>query len=401
MANIQSINFKDKTVVSISLITAACLLGNSMLYVTLPLYWQEVGLGSLWEVGILLSINRFVRLPLNAFIGWLYGRIAIRAGLIMAVTLAALATLGYGIFSGFWIWVLLRIFWGAAWSLLKLGGFFTVLMEAEGEQRGRLMGKYNGLHRLGDFFGMLVGGFLTGLLGFRTTLLIFGLIIALAIPCSLILMPNYYIGDIAKKETMDHEKMDFSFSVIRVVIGGLIIALLFEGVIASTFSLLINEHYQKGLIIVGFTITTAAMSGFLQGIRWLWEPFLAPYIGRWSDRMAGRQLLFIPFLFFGSLGFLLAAFKLPLPIWILVTLLLMISATALVTLSDSLASDVAKNSSTVKVMTIYTIALDVGAALGPFISYQLVILKSGLIYTYTLGAILLFSLALLWIIPKK
>ncbi|NLT94065.1 MAG: MFS transporter [Clostridia bacterium] len=399
MENKQLVVIKDQTVVLISIITAVCLLGNSMLYVTLPIYFQEVGLKSLWEVGLLLSVNRFVRLPLNAIIGWLYSKTTIRFGFILAVSFAAIATLGYGIFTGFWMWLLLRIFWGAAWSLLKLGGFLTVLVEAEKDQRGHLMGKYNGLHRLGDFFGMLMGGILAGLLGFRQTLFIFGLIIALTIPIAIIFVPNYSASHHAKTESQELKNIHFSFSITRVILGGLVISMLFEGVMASTLSLLLNERYQEGIWIFNFTITVAAMSGFLQGIRWLWEPFLAPFIGRRSDKMASRQMLFIPFLILGALGFFIVPLKLPLFLLIVVILILMLTATALVTLSDSLASDIARQSSSVRIMTIYTIALDFGAALGPVIGYQLVILSSGLLYTYLLGSILLFIVLLLWAVP--
>ncbi|KJS86635.1 MAG: hypothetical protein JM58_06700 [Peptococcaceae bacterium BICA1-8] len=397
-----SINIKDKTVVSLSLITAICLLGNSMLYVTLPLYWQEAGLNSLWEVGILLSINRIVRLPLNAFVGWLYSRIKLRLALIIAVSLAAIATLSYGIFTGFKIWLILRTLWGISWSLLKLGGFFSVISEAEEDDRGRLMGKYNGLHRLGDFFGMLVGGHLTGVLGFKITLVFFGILTLLALPITIFFVPNYRVID-TKNNEMSSNRINYSFQIMRVIIGGLIIAMLFEGIIASTLSLLVTNHYKEGIIILGLGITTAALSGFLQGIRWLWEPFLAPLIGRWSDSKGNRQALFKPFLALGIIGFLIAAidFDLSLPLWIGVIMLLMVTATALVTLSDSLASDIAKQTLSLRIMTIYTIALDVGAAIGPVISYQLIVLKSGLLYTYLLGTILLLIVLLLWVVPEK
>jgi MFS family permease len=393
-------NIKDKTVVIISLITAVCLLGNSMLYVTLPLFWQEVGLTSLWEVGVLLSINRIVRLPLNAVIGWLYSKITIRLALAIAVFFAAIATLGYGVFTGFGVWLLLRVFWGAAWSLLKLGGFFTVLMEAKDNDRGRLLGKYNGLHRLGDFLGMLVGGYLTGVVGFRVTLLLFGFIILLSLPISIIYAPNYKVRD-TKIEGTILDKTKCSFPFLRVIFGGVVIAMIFEGVIASTLSLLVESHYREGIFILGMSMTIATLSGFLQGIRWLWEPFLAPLIGSRSDEKGNRKSPFLLFLFIGSIALLVATLNLSLPIWILVILILMLTATALVTLSDSLASDLAQKNSSIKTMTIYTIALDVGAALGPFVSYQLLRIESGLFLIYLSGSVLLIIVALLWNWPLK
>jgi hypothetical protein len=54
-----------RAVTVIALITAICLLGNAMLYVVMPLYWQTFGLTGLWQAGVLLSINRFLRLPIT------------------------------------------------------------------------------------------------------------------------------------------------------------------------------------------------------------------------------------------------------------------------------------------------------------------------------------------------
>jgi MFS family permease len=146
---------KKQPVIIVALVTAICLMGDSMLYIALPIYWKEVGLLSLWEVGLLLSVNRFVRLPLNPLIGWLYNKISLRTGLLIAVVLATLTTIGYGLASGLVMWLILRCVWGIAWSLLRLRGFFTVIRCAEAHNQGQFMGTYNGLYRLGSLFGML------------------------------------------------------------------------------------------------------------------------------------------------------------------------------------------------------------------------------------------------------
>ncbi|MFD1130552.1 hypothetical protein ACFQ3J_20610 [Paenibacillus provencensis] len=45
----------------IAIITAICLFGDAMLYAVLPVYSKDFGLTALWQVGLLLSINRFIR----------------------------------------------------------------------------------------------------------------------------------------------------------------------------------------------------------------------------------------------------------------------------------------------------------------------------------------------------
>ncbi|WP_257348821.1 hypothetical protein [Pseudalkalibacillus decolorationis] len=42
----------EKPVILIALITAVCLLGDTMLYIVLPIYWESFGLTALWQVGV-------------------------------------------------------------------------------------------------------------------------------------------------------------------------------------------------------------------------------------------------------------------------------------------------------------------------------------------------------------
>ncbi len=74
---------------SMAVVSALCLTGDTMLYIALPLFWQECGLTALWQVGVLLAVNRLVRLPLNPLVRLLYTRIDQRTGMALAVVLAA------------------------------------------------------------------------------------------------------------------------------------------------------------------------------------------------------------------------------------------------------------------------------------------------------------------------
>lgn len=84
----------------VALVTALSLLGDSMLYIALPLYWDQVGLESLWQVGVLLSINRFVRLPIAPF----YLVIEMESGLLLLyLTGAGILLLLALLWSGFYL----------------------------------------------------------------------------------------------------------------------------------------------------------------------------------------------------------------------------------------------------------------------------------------------------------
>lgn len=166
----------SKMIHMVSIVTALSLLGDSMLYIALPIYWKEAGLESIWQVGILLLINRFIRLPFNPLVGWIYQKISLQTGLIIAVILGSVTTLGYGFVKGFIGWLILRGIWGIAWSFFRIGGLSTVVYYAEENHRGKAMGLYNGLYRLGSLFGMLLGGLLVPIWGLTFISTIFGAI---------------------------------------------------------------------------------------------------------------------------------------------------------------------------------------------------------------------------------
>ncbi len=86
----------------------------------------------------------------------------------------------------------------------------------------------------------------------------------------------------------------------------------------------------------------------------------------------------------------------PVGIWLIVSLLVLLAATSLTTLSDALASDLAKRTNAVSFFTIYTITQDVGAAIGPLVSYFVITLPLGFAYLYISHTLILLVLALVW-----
>lgn len=383
-----------KQIVAVSLAIACCLAADSMLYIALPIYWKEAGLSSLWEVGVLLSINRFIRLPLNPFIGYLYSKIEIRTGLLIATFLAVIANFGYALCGKFWIWILFRSIWGVAWALFSLGGLLTVIKCAEENNRGQLMGTYNGLYRLGSLAGMLLGGILPGFISFGRTALFFGGLSLLSL-VFVFLMEKVGEGERIPPKPIVIKDLLLK-PVLMVLASGFIVNMLYRGVINSTLSLIITENFGLEIKVLTFVVGSTALAGILQAARWVWEPFLATRIGKWSDGIRGRVPLLIGSLLTAAISFILATLKVPLIISIGIICLVMLCATSLTTLMDALASDVAKNTNPISVMTSYTIANDLGAALGPLLIYQLINLNKGIVMGLTGSALLLIILAVIW-----
>ncbi|MCC2686665.1 MAG: hypothetical protein K0R75_3564 [Paenibacillaceae bacterium] len=394
-----------KPVYVIAIVTAICLLGDSMLYIVLPLYWHEVGLTALWQVGVLLSVNRFVRLPLNPVIGWLYHRMSTRLGLIVAVALGAATTLGYGVCHGFVAWVILRCLWGTAWSLLKIGGFLSVISFSNDSNRGQLMGSYNGVYRLGSLGGMLFGGILTPIFGMQAINIVFGLAALVNIPLILATIPKTNAENKSHeanqaqarqaqsdKSAQSNQSGIWTKPVVRIVSIGLALSVL-SSVYGSTLTLVIASNFGVDVTLLGLILTSTALAGVLQAARWAWEPFLAVWFGRRSDGPRGRTPLLIAALFVSAACYAIIPWKLPILAWIAVVLLVMASATAITTLVDTMASDTARSASVsvVSVMTFYAVATDLGGALGPLLSFWLAEFSHGLTAMF-LGCAISFAL---------
>jgi MFS transporter, DHA1 family, multidrug resistance protein len=385
---------REASVKVLSWVTAICLLGDSMLYIVLPLYAEAFGLTSLWQVGFLLSANRFVRLPLNPLIGWLYLRLPKRTGIVTAVALAAGTTLMYGLGSGFAILLCARLLWGAAWSLLRMGGYLTVL-EAAGTDgpRGRLLGSYNGILGLGSLLGMLAGGALAELLGVRTVAILLGVATAAGLPLAWRHVP----ATTGAASAVDSGAVDngaANSGLWRLpqggwlpLLGGFVTAAVFFGMLLATLSPLIAAHRPASL-----AVGAATLAGAVQALRWGWSPLLSPWFGRQSDGPRGRLPLYIAALALAAAGLALLPLPLPFAAWLAVLLSVMLANTAITTLTDALAADAAAGArSAAAYMTTYTTVVDVGAALGPLAAYAV-------LGAFGLGAVPLLCAALLALI---
>ncbi|TBL79492.1 MFS transporter [Paenibacillus thalictri] len=386
-----------------ALVTAVCLMGDSMLYIALPVYWREVGLASLWEVGILLSVNRLVRLPLSPLIGWLYSRMDKRTGLVISVLLAFITTTSYGLLSGFAWWIVLRCLWGVSWTFLRIGAYLTIIDLSDERNRGDLMGTYNGVYRLGSLVGMLVGGVMADLFGLRPIALALGIVPLIALPLiwkhaapqaaalgdgtgSAHAVPKH--GELKPKHSESEpapggqtNRPAGSASVLRLLLQGgsgvvfivmtaLLVSMFCEGMLTATLSHLITVQYPT-VSLAGVLIGATTVSGILQALRWGWGPWLSPWFGRRFDRTARKSRLLAAVLVGAALFLAVIPFALPFWIWVVFVIGIMLTSTILTTAIDVLVTNAASASIKVAVVTFYTLALDVGSALGPVAGYSM------------------------------
>jgi len=393
-------NNDSQVIVIVALLTAISLFGDSMLYIALPIFWEEAGLNSIWQVGVLLSVNRFIRLPFNPLIGWLYHKISLKTGFIIAISLGSLTTLGYGLFNGFLAWVILRGIWGIAWSFFRIGGLSVIALHAEENNRGKSMGLYNGIYRLGSLVGMLAGGILVPIIGLDIVSVIFGCMTLCGLPFIFIYMKNTSSENksISENAAVKMKLLDYiSKRNLAIIITGFCVTLLIQGVLTSTLSSVLEYHHGEQIELFGMIVNVTFISGLILSVRWVWEPFLGERFGHWSDGQRGRIPLLLMTLIISCITFGLLSSNLPIVLFILIILIVLIGATALTTIVDAIAIDASKTTNVVSFLTTYSIVQDLGAAIGPFISFILLGLNNGILFIYIGGAGILLGLVFLWL----
>lgn len=168
-----------RPVALVSAAVALSLLGDSLLYAVLPSQAEAIGV-PIGLVGVLLSVNRFIRLLSNSWAGGVCARLGYAQPFTAALLLGAATTAVYGLAYGFWALLVARALWGVSWSFLRVGGLGTVLEHATHRDRGLLMGFFLGISRLGSLAAVALGGLLTDTVGYRPTLLLFAALSAMA-----------------------------------------------------------------------------------------------------------------------------------------------------------------------------------------------------------------------------
>ncbi|MCP4404079.1 MAG: MFS transporter, partial [bacterium] len=173
---------------AIGLGTAFSLMGDATLYAVLPTHTEEAGI-TLAAVGILLGVNRAIRLLSNSVAGWLYDRVSQRKLFVLGLGVGAFSTACYAMSKGLWLLFFGRIAWGIAWSLIWVGGGTISLNISRESDRGRLTGFYQAWFFLGAGTGAFLGGILTDLVGYYSTLRILSCMQAVSVVLVWFLLP--------------------------------------------------------------------------------------------------------------------------------------------------------------------------------------------------------------------
>jgi MFS transporter, DHA1 family, multidrug resistance protein len=149
----QGTNMTSKaTPVFSALALAFASLGDAFLYPFLPVNSLLVGIPIAW-VGVVLSINRFVRIVANTWLVNVFSRYGLRTVTAVAVCLALLSTTGYAFADSISFWLFCRVVWGLSFSAMRTGTLGYALGQAK---NGIAIGISRGLQEIGPVAALLL-----------------------------------------------------------------------------------------------------------------------------------------------------------------------------------------------------------------------------------------------------
>jgi MFS family permease len=163
----------NRAILAISFARFADALGNSLMFVLMPLYIASLATPNLsWSDSILVSLAialyGLVNTVLQPLSGVISDRVPLRKPFIIAgLFLMAVGTLALAFAKQYVSILLIRGLQGVGVALTVPASLALINSETVKETRGRAMGFYSTLRLLGFAIGPLVGGFLHGKYGFE------------------------------------------------------------------------------------------------------------------------------------------------------------------------------------------------------------------------------------------
>ena len=331
-------------------------LGDSLLYTILPSYYPHLGLAPL-QVGILLSVNRWIRLATNHMAEQCYRHYPSDLWLILAFFMGSVVTAMYGIAKMFIIFLGARILWGISFSFIRQAGIMTAVNSGSETHLGERLGYYRGISAMWHASGVLLGGMSHDVFGFTTTLVGLSILSLVAAP----------LGALSQKG-LRRLKKPLAKVVpgkgdVRVICCGFAVGLVGGGMLMSTLGLILKEQVGESFLVAGYSIGVVTLTGLILGLRWFIDGIGSPVLGAIADRIGRERSITFLFLL-GAACLIIPAIHLKLILLIFFLLTFFTCGTILTILLLAQAGQ----SGTRAVASLAT-AMDLGMAVGPLIGW--------------------------------
>ena len=363
-------------------------LGDNALYTVLPdpTIWSRVGLTLAW-VGVLLGINRLVRLVFNVGAGVLYDRLPRRRLLIGSMALAVLSNVIYALAFGPAPFLIGRIIWGAAWSGLWIGGNTVVLDVSTDETRGRNSGRFQMLFFIGVAVGTLFGGVSTDLLGFQGGLWLSAALMVIGGIFWYFKLPETRPEDGEQKVDVPGWREFPIRESLPAAVPLMAVRFVFAGVMAATTILWLERYVGRELSLAWIVVPLATLTGAFSALRVLTSIVGAPIAGATSDRLGRRWPVMAVGLAIGAVGIWLMSGSI---VWLALfgALLAAVTSGSVSALSPAIIGDRVEAGRQSRALSVAFSLGDVASALGPPLALGLLAVL-GISGVYRMSAIVL------------
>lgn len=253
------------------LVIAVGMIGDTLLYAVLPLYHEQFGL-SLAMVGVLLSLNRWIRLLANSAVAHLGERIGPHALMIAAALGSAVSTTLYGLVDDATIQILARMLWGISYASLNLATLAYAVSDRA--NAGKRVGASRAAIGLVQAMSLVGGAWIVLQLGPHHVFLIFGVLTLVSFAAAIVLprLPPEPVAKQGFKLPVPH----------RLEIWGFVMGFSGDGVFLLTLAFLMKDSITS--------VAAVMATAMLLALRWLVEVTTGP-IGGWiGDRFGARRV---------------------------------------------------------------------------------------------------------------
>ena len=235
-------------------------------------------------VGVILSLNRWVRLFTNPLAARLYERFPAGALIVVALVLSAVTTAMYALPAALAVFLLGRLLWGFCFSLLRLGSFLATLEDAA-THAGRRIGNTRSMWGIGYFAGAAFAPFAIETVGWTGACLA-----AAALTFIAGIGPAYVASTWRRRIRVPEEghvpasvwepRLLALFVIATVQLG------LYAGILVAAGGFRVDELFHDGAPILASVVpATFVAAAFLLTQR-VAQVVWTPIAGRWGDRSA-------------------------------------------------------------------------------------------------------------------
>jgi MFS family permease len=354
----------NRTVMAISVARMGDAVGNSILFIVIPLYVAQVP--APWfpvpesvRIGLLISVYGLVTSLLQPLGGALSDRVSRRKPFVqVGLILMAAATLGFVVASRYTDLLLLRLLQGLGVALTVPASMALIARASARQTRGGSMGVYSTLRMTGLAVGPLVGGFLNERLGFDANFVAGAAFVLLGV-----ILVQLWVREEVPAQVSGRTTLPFQLIDRKLLSGGIIGAAFATLVMANALTMIITLENEFNARLhqtaVGFAVAFSALT--------ISRVLFQIPLGRVSDRL-GRKPLII-----GGLV-VMAASTLPMggvrttEELVMLRIVQGIAAAAIAAPAFAVAADLSKAGGEGRQLSIVTMGFTLGIATGPLLA---------------------------------